>query len=1148
MPKRNLHAQYDSWVLSVGGSFAHSGSGAFYQVTGNVHATTYYAIDSETHNYGIRLTYGGSQGTGPNPDGTYATCEIPILGVDKTDGDAHEVHATNLVDGVTSVEIDDLKIYSEEGSPGNWYVTWSEIRWIVDGVTRHTVAGGSVSGSSATPAGIPFIGVPPEFAPGAEFSPEPSLGDVPVPTTTTGTVVSVSIVTTLTGAWTVEDAYTSGPEGFPFDMHLPDAPAVECPCSAPDLPTISGTNTSAISMTAEATLQTVTTDEGTVECPCSPDPDGIPLVIRVYKAALEWITKECSLCTFPDIDREVIRFDPDNHRELVYRYGMPYTTRTGTSTCQTAFPATETGDVVTETVTAQVHPRQAQIGAPVGGAVHAMEDTLAYRCYSPASKGASKYVGASFTTVMVSPEACQSGSTSVCDVDWASLEQLCFHSKSVASINHVDEWIENTAMKAEFDHAFLLCRYANWWGSPLCSYDAQALYPPNESEDGQDNWPIDGLPIPIEYWKAKGDQWQCNPAFAEADNTLARTTQVSAHLLFDRSRWSKWGDCTFKVDDTLPDTNYTLSASNSGLFTIVDGTAVYGGSSITLTPDAGKTTIVVKIALGDWGIAPYMFAHLCNSFTVGWTPTNIDNVLVELVGEDGALVTLTDNIEGTFDRPIGVDVKYAGDWKQDYGCGFFADEGADLRPNGDSTAAMADPERVHAFSLLGGRTAKELRFTIDLTAEDDCDIDYPVFIAVTDSCYTYQLNRANICMVWPDGPGLRFGNATWYDNGTHAATPTVLPPGYPFGYPDDVPNKIQMVPSGLDWLTFKRLFLTINSYNNLLTTEIGLAWDALEATNAAELDASTLCFLVPSTDRIFPRAIITHICSVPPVCGAPRRGRGTDFVADQDWKQEVYTHAVEPRWHVANEETHVVNPADASVWTSAGSTVSSWTETHHSHAVNGEEDFFQLKRGTRAIATMRPWGGHFSVGFIAVVEGYPSLHSDIGLDKRTILVWRDGDDHVRVRIRDHNLTTIADIDTAIEADDCNVAIDRQAHPSTVLLLTVESGSVYVRVSTDGGFTFGTGTLIGTGTMPAADIGLNGIRYVYWYDSGAIKGRRYDRAGTALEAAFTAIASSDNNTFDVTVLPIAGGVNRVVIDYVVGGVLSRMTSQDGVTFA
>lgn len=82
----------------------------------------------------------------------------------------------------------------------------------------------------------------------------------------------------------------------------------------------------------------------------------------------------------------------------------------------------------------------------------------------------------------------------------------------------------------------------------------------------------------------------------------------------------------------------------------------------------------------------------------------------------------------------------------------------------------------------------------------------------------------------------------------------------------------------------------------------------------------------------------------------------------------------------------------------------------------------------------------------------------------------------------------------------------------------------------------------------ADIGLHGVRYLYWWESGAIKGRRYDKQNNPLETAFTAIASADENSFDVTVSPSGGGANQVVIDYVVGGVLTTMTSQDGIAFS
>lgn len=178
------------------------------------------------------------------------------------------------------------------------------------------------------------------------------------------------------------------------------------------------------------------------------------------------------------------------------------------------------------------------------------------------------------------------------------------------------------------------------------------------------------------------------------------------------------------------------------------------------------------------------------------------------------------------------------------------------------------------------------------------------------------------------------------------------------------------------------------------------------------------------------------------------------------------------------------------------------------------------------------------------------ITADVGLDKRRLVAYLNASRSVMVRIEDHALNTIETNDLGFTAEWLHIKIDKRTDPYQVFLYYEVLGNCYCRKSDDGGRSFGLAVNLGAGVKPTAEIGVDGTRYVYRITGSgpySITGKRFDRAGNLLESEFVAQSGVDNDGIAATAFPIKGGENRVVLDYMVAGVLTTKTSKDGITF-
>lgn len=998
MPNLDRKATFER--IELFGTMTLEKSVASGQIIAGCSMYTQWCVDAVSVLTGIEIGLQGVEGSGSMTVGTYATVRIPLLGVNLSITlDATLIH-TGAVPYV--VEIYPGVLYSMAG--GAWRLKFSALRVYINGSLVHSEGATTLDNYYYfTPAGIPLLGIPPAYAASAAVNPAPIIGGVDRSTTISSTTSYGRARITDAGCRFKEPG-SSEWQALPVLVDLLAIPSVECDCAAPDPADLVASSMSDVAVSAEQHLERETTLHLTGQplyCTNGPATSGS---VDIYKTRLEWWGNSSAVTTVPNLPASVKRIHPSGHREVVYRGGMPQTIRSATKSCGV--------DGIGEgiemvTVTDEVHPRQSDILSVVGAGPDALEDTFGYAVPSPAARNEFRYKAIGYSAVITGPAACPAvlpeEPPGTVIPPTAPEDEVCYITQSSTFVPIVDDEFDNPDLLGYLHHADALVRYMNYWGSRHWSFFN--WFPGNTIDtdddgipDAQDVWKVFDDRIDVGYWLAKGDQYTEHPALPPSERLRTRTTLFTAPLTYGqlrgfvggaigvRSSW--WGDETFRVDAAAPLVSLEVDADASASWIFEDCSASFGAGGITLTPDPGKTTITAKLALGSFTQWPYLYPHLASEIEVDWEPGNIDTVAVEMVGHSGSTATLTDT-PGRYPRPMmGADSIYSGSYAQDLGQFFFEDKGDDLLPEGDSDAAMADAERTHAFALLAGRTAAELRFTIDVLSDAaTCEIKYPVLYASIDNAGLFPENRSNHVVVWPDGPGIRFGNVAHYYDGIVNATPIAVPPGVP-----PLPGlKLAWMPSAIDWLCFKNLALNALPHDDDLATHIADLFDSEEASDAGEADHAAIAMLVPR-GTVFPVAAIVNGSGCPPVCMWPTRMRDVDTLAKTgDWGLETWSYAEERRFYVGNEAMSLNGP---DVFTSLYSpAISGWPVTFHRSAVTNEEDYHQVRHGAAEVGTIRPWQGCLIVRRPASGEigREPDvLHTSDGLRWEALVIYDEG--------------------------------------------------------------------------------------------------------------------------------------------------------------
>lgn len=947
---------------------------------------TQWAPDAVNLLYGIYVQFEAAEGVGPLTNGTYATLSIPLLGVVYP----VTIDAALIVASATFlIQIDTLRVSSANN--GMWRVKFDALRFYVNGVLQHSEGITTLDNYFYfAPAGIPLFGIPERWGASGAINPTPTIGAIESSTTVGSSHAKghakIEAVhrfrETAMGAW----------QTLPVLLDLPAVPDVTCDCSTPAFPTLTATTTGDVvtegfqEITIETTMDTAECDE------CTNGTASPPFQFNLFTTTLNFQGNSSYVYAIPNNPARVKRFNPNGYGSLVYRGGMPQTMAVGTASCGIDIGAWGDQGPVTASLPVEVHPSQSEILQRVGNTAAEMEDTFGYQVYAFGGKSAFVYETSHVEAVSTgTPGACPMpepeqppGEMIPC---FAEPESACYKTVGSQFDGVVEDELDNPDLFPYLLHADPLARYINYWASRHWSY--VYFFPRNTIDtnsdgfpDMQDVWEVFEDRIPIEYWLTEGAQFQWHPSLPGDENTLRRSTLISAPLFKSAhqnfmlfSVWgaqtSWWGDETFRVDNSDPLTFKTLDSTDAVyMWNPYNCTASYGATKITLTPTGGHTTLGLTLDLASYAFSPFMYAQIAKQITVGWDLTNIVSVTVSLKSITGTSVVLA-TTPGTYDRPYKADNKYAGSWKQDEGHLYFEDEGGDLQLDGISAATMSDPLRIHAFQLLAGRGAYQLVFDIEVASSAAaCDIDYPTFRVSPDAGHVFHENRSNSAVIWETGPGVRFGNAAHYYDGNMQNIPLILPPGV---------SPIGWKPSALDWIAYRNVFLKSEEPQYDLAASISDFFtdeelEGFETNHPYGADYFSIAFLVPETGRNWPSVAIVNGASCPPVCVFPSRARDTDGQPTGSWVQETWSYADDRQFYVAPNIVHLSHPDTHDVWTVPfGTTYAGWQVSYHQHPVNNNEEYFTVRQRGRKIGYIRPWHGFFCVHRGAAVGREPAV-------------------------------------------------------------------------------------------------------------------------------------------------------------------------------
>ena len=466
----------------------------------------------------------------------------------------------------------------------------------------------------------------------------------------------------------------------------------------------------------------------------------------------------------------------------------------------------------------------------------------------------------------------------------------------------------------------------------------------------------------------------------------------------------------------------------------------------------------------------------------------------------------------------------------------MTDTGSDVTGDGISAATMADNIRVFDFEMLPGREAQKLVFEITpIDPDADVVLTYPRFLRpLGHPCEIWE-NAQVIDLLWPSGPGLRWGNWIWYDPDAGFQKPPLVAG---LGYKSSI----------IDGLAFKRVFFGGIDAEDDLTAELSSLYDAYEGQSVAVVDKFGLSFLLPKGGLDIVRlALVNSFSEFPPLACFPVKARNTSsWLQTGAYAQEVWDYAQEARYLSGPTDLHLFDGSDAQVSSASGIICTGWKINQYSPALDNTETGWHVKAGATAIGTVRPWHGFFGIYGAPPVTGGTSPSYDVG----------HGNRHVRAYVGDAIITGYranhsdwVDTDTGIAGDEPCIRIDRDSKTQLVYLWYHDTATdTIIRViSSDEGRSWSMATTVGSGKQPAAVIGRNGVQYVYWVDGTDVKGTLASRTGSTMVATFVAVSGVDDDGIAVDEWVDSQGVHHIRLLVVIGGTLTQYDSVDGVIF-
>lgn len=1060
-----------------------------------------WANDPFSVSSGVKLTAYFENNTGVG--NCYGQIEIPALSLNQTYAVAG-LPATIAV----RLEIDNLRVYCLPN--GVLKVTGTDLRFYIDGTLKYT-RGSSFSITNSlyfAPAGIPLFGIPPEILSDCDTGWSGGVGDV-----RTSWSFIVDIRPVMAGGWRFKQNgnwYT-----LPIKVGVGSPPG--CSCTGPSISGfITGTDTYGASVASARRTEGGYVATGFDDCGCYAGP-GPCLNPDLYAHKGFLVSsgedmRNTRLTLLPNLGRSVKRMIPEGYAAIVYRGGLPWADRVNDTICGGLTPPPPGTDPGSGGAICPSSDRlfdsEASLLATVTQSAHAIEKPLTLPIYAPFSIGRQVWQFETWNCV-----AANGGGTCPPPVGWCPApppDNVAINGTSTSAFPNVQLYIDNVVggvrqMFAYLDHPDDRVRYVNYWANPHWSYSLWF-----------EDWSVYGTPADRRtYWQRLREQWLYNAALPSREQRRTRN-HIVAEPLYDsglRTIWntvlgnglSPWGITGWITNAAPPYAAYTYSASTSANWAFTNCTAAFG-AKITLTPTGGHTDLVAELDLGLFNAEPYLYPHICSQINaIPIVNSGITAIKAYLVSEYGQKVLLADTATGYKIKTVAAEAKYAGSWAQDYGIGAVADTGTDTSAiDGKSSASLGSPELVTALCLLAGRTDAKLRYELTLAAAAPVDIDYPWLEVPIDAPRIFGETGQSQDILYPDGPGLRFGQQSWYDSGSAKVVPNVMGPGWKA--------------SALDWLCWRRVMLRGVDRLDNLTTEISGLWDSVEGNTITDIgfeDSVTdygdrvLSFVLPHVDHALSTTVFWPIqaamvgpFTLPPLAVFPHQARDSDWLETGAHAQEAWSWCQERRYSINSLRSVSLKPPGTGTaeWlTPIASPPSSWFVGYHIHAVdNTEGPSFIMAVDGEDVAHVSPWHGYFSnvwhrsggpVHLTRAPSG-PLFAAIVGGSSAQLQCYR---------FQFGAIGDLIDVPGVTGITHAQIAF----HPSgRVLIVYEKTGKVWLVESSSWGSRWESPVkIVDAGTWPAICIDNTGIAYIVYHDGATWQVlRRVEDAGSWINVA------------------------------------------------
>jgi hypothetical protein len=566
------------------------------------------------------------------------------------------------------------------------------------------------------------------------------------------------------------------------------------------------------------------------------------------------------------------------------------------------------------------------------------------------------------------------------------------HSDSEASFYPSNVYLPSSTL-SEMVHSDPLMALFQARSSPHASYFD--WFPPNDQggddEDppnSQNQWPVDGGAITNKAWINRRMQYLYQATLPPADRTrtladlVASCLDESGHSLYQDSnagpnlRWlgvSRWVTMECSPNSTAYEkcpSSLQLRPEWTSAVSSADADLSFDSDGIGISPKSDdQATVTLTLALASLGSPPYMFPQTCGSVDLDWTGfSEVDGSVTGFLGGSASAGSLAS--PGKLSLPRGIDPHYAGSWGQqnggydDDGESWTDDLGQDVAPGGESESVANDPSTCQAYQSVTGKQGTILRLTLTLGGGTR-KLKYPIFNRAAGKPQIVTLTGAQQAILWPDGPGILFGNLTFTnDDGDFVAGGLVKGLGH----------KATLV----DAIAYRRLFFqgvdvasggqcgTIASPVTIapLTDELYQRFDSYQGQSITVAAKFSTSFVLPSgTDSVVRFALVNTMAETPPLALLPSRGRDLNWLPMGDGSSARWDLAKEPR-DVISPVTplKVYDPSDNLISSSTPSP-SGWAIQRYSPAVQNDElAVWKLKQDGKTFAQVRPFHGWFWIG------------------------------------------------------------------------------------------------------------------------------------------------------------------------------------------